>query len=581
MTEKENSLPYKIASSELKRFLDRISYPILKQFIKSPFFTSVRLFPISEPDEQKEILQIWYTLSISEAPDKEKWNELTDIFYGYNSEFTEMQDTNLTPSARDHLNLMQIEGFSSWDFNTFELMQSASYGISKEIQEDAPKALQTNFIFEEIGDDEFQKFDHEEKIKYLISKFANINQIKNINYKLIDNKDTIFSLLNQNDQLSTKLIFYILNFFSLPNEDEFNPLSKNFKPNQNFAYRDSRKLIIFVQDIIDYFLGMYGIEKKKYDENKNLENNVHQTIIDFTNFKENDFLLIKKLIVKFLDSFDIKGIDPTKIELTDYLIMLSNNNLKIFKSIKKSFMMHFNELESFGGPDTDFENTSNPNIQSMIEFVERILEDPDSSYNNENDLNPVKSLIIKDPKNLNHIKEVLTEYGYGLQYLDNQIKEDKNFITDICKELNSLEGISEAFSNDKEIMRESIKKNFRNIEFLGVNLKNNKKFIYEQIDTHIQQQENENFPNYDFWILDRLDNSIRNDGKIVLRMLEYDEFLSGYAIGDELKKNKDFLLSALKTIAGPNLISSLIEELEKHPDCLKKAKELDPGFFDL
>ena len=91
MTDEKQKLPFRIAEAELKRFLDRKSFPILKENLKdNKFNTSVRLEHISIKEEDKELLQIWYSIKvIIDNLDKNKkddsgitWDQITDIFYG-------------------------------------------------------------------------------------------------------------------------------------------------------------------------------------------------------------------------------------------------------------------------------------------------------------------------------------------------------------------------------------------------------------------------------------------------------------------------------------------------------------------
>ena len=127
------------------------------------------------------------------------------------------------------------------------------------------------------------------------------------------------------------------------------------------------------------------LELKKF----NKENYIHQSAV---------------LISKTLDIFGIKKIDPKKIvenfnktkndetmyindtvfttNLTISSLCLSHNILT--KSVVKSFAVHFNVLSVFGEDDNYFLNHYSPDFKMALDFVEEILDDPGSSYNQNN-----------------------------------------------------------------------------------------------------------------------------------------------------------------------------------------------------
>ena len=125
------------------------------------------------------------------------------------------------------------------------------------------------------------------------------------------------------------------------------------------------------------------LELKKF----NKENYIHQSAV---------------LISKTLDIFGIKKIDPKKIvedfnktkndetmyindtafttNLTISSLCLGHNVLT--KSVIKSFAVHFNVLSVFGEDENHFLNHYSPDFKIALDFVEEILDDPGSSYNN-------------------------------------------------------------------------------------------------------------------------------------------------------------------------------------------------------
>ena len=132
---REIPIAFKIAATEVKRVLDRIFNPILKENLKDlKFSTLVDLEHESLPDENKELLRIWYSLEVEgEFNDKKEWDKITDIFYGYDEKYPNLKDTKIVPVARDYLNMMDIEGYNNWDYTTFEIRQSATAGTATKI----------------------------------------------------------------------------------------------------------------------------------------------------------------------------------------------------------------------------------------------------------------------------------------------------------------------------------------------------------------------------------------------------------------------------------------------------------------
>ena len=130
------------------------------------------------------------------------------------------------------------------------------------------------------------------------------------------------------------------------------------------------------------------LELKKF----NKENYIHQSAV---------------LISKTLDFFGIKKIDPKKIveefnntknDETMYIndrILTTNLTISslclrhkvITKSVIKSFAIHFDTLGVIGEDDNHFLNHYSPDFKMALDFVEEILNDPESSYNNKEENN--------------------------------------------------------------------------------------------------------------------------------------------------------------------------------------------------
>ena len=564
----EKSLPFKIAAVELKRYLDRVANPILKKIIEnSSFNTAVILHHISQPNENKELLQIWYQLELKESPGQEIWNQITDVFYGYDPNYPEMDQNNLVPKARDYLNTFKLDGFNNWDFTTFEIRQGAKAGFSTSGRLlPIPEALNIEtFTFEELNQDQIMNLSHEKMIKYLIASYAKNNNVPIPDPNKINNSDLLYSLFNENDQITLGLLSYISNFFGIPDHEDFNPLSDNYKPSENFSFRNTRKAILFVQDCIDFYEGMYGFSERFRNAEADETIYENQKIIDFGNYKENENYQVKLLISRFLKEFEVECLPPDKIQTTDKLIMLTKYDRTTALSIRKSFMMHFDCLY-MDGLDTDLENQTNPDVQSLIDFVEIILEDSGSSYNEKNNLDPLKSVLETKSNDKEFVKNEIIKANYGIKFINEELKKDKNFILEILNnsKASDIEEIDEVLRDDKEVMRAAFKNHFDFglIEFLGPKLKKDREFFISLLKNYFEK-EGETFFQYPF---DQFDEAFRDDKEIILIMLNaVNSFYESELLGPSLKKDLDIASKIISKSGG---------QIQYFDDAIKKNKEI-------
>jgi hypothetical protein len=552
--EREIPLPFKIASTELKRALDRIFYPILKKYLKdNEIRTLVDLQHISLPDEGKELLRIWYRLRLKDYPENDKkiWNKITDVFYGYDENHSELKDTNIVPIARDYLNTMEINGYNNWDYTAFEIRQDASTGFkAKGIWDQGmlskPDAID-GFQFQKIEKNELLNLPHEDLIKNLISMYASDNNLSIPNPKKIKNEDVIFSLLSHKDDLTLGLIKFISNFFGTPDHDDYNPLSEKYGPSVNFCFRDNRKAVIFVQDIVDFYRGMYGF-KNRITENLIKDSDLKQEkIIDLSNYETE----VKNLISKMLHVSKIKDVDPKKIKLTDNIIMLANNDRIAAWSVIKSIMAHFNVIGMSGGLKTDFFNQTNPTVEDAIDFAREILEDSGSSYNEKHDLNIIKSELNDQNDNEELVKTVLKKHHYGIEYISERLRKNKNFIMELIKSGvaiydNDIIVLGDNLKDDQELMEQILQKNPRCLKHISVNLQKNKTFLKKILEKYFQ---NTDYPSdVEFY---NIDENLRDDKEIVNLILNnfIDKnyfFYDTKLLGPNLKKDKEITKKVLK-----------------------------------
>lgn len=555
---REIPLGFKIAATEVKRVLDRIFNPILKENLKDlKFSTLVDLEHESLPDENKELLRIWYSLEVQgEFNDKKEWDKITDIFYGYDEKYPNLKDSNIVPVARDYLNMMDIEGYNNWDYTTFEIRQSATAGTASKIalskfdaaNEMLPKADALDFSeYNKIEKDELLKLSHEDLIKNLISLYASEKKLPIPNPKKIKNTDVVFSLLSHNDEITIGLVKFISNFFGVPDHDDYNPLSEKYGPSINFCFRENRKAVIFVQDYIDFYEGMYGF-KDRITENVFKDSDLKQEkIIDLDNYETE----VKYLICKLLHALKIKNVDPKKLKMTDNIIMLANYNRTTAWSTIKSILAHFDVIGMSGGLPTDFMNQTNPTVEDAIDFAKWILEDSGSSYNEKHDLNIVKSELKNKNDNEDHAKIVLKKHGYGIKYISDRLRKNKNFIIELLKldtfyiDEEDMQSIDDSLKDDKEVVELVLTKNFALYKSISSNLKKDKVFFKKVLKTHFEKEQ---FPSLTF---DDLDESLRNDKEIVINILnglieKNSYFYDSHSLGSNLKKDKEIAKKVLQ-----------------------------------
>lgn len=601
--EREIPLPFKIASTELKRALDRIFYPILKKYLKdNEIRTLVDLQHISLPDEGKELLRIWYRLRLKDYPENDKkiWNKITDIFYGYDENHSELKDTNIGPIARDYLNSMEINGYNNWDYTAFEIRQDASTGFKAKGIWDQGMLSKPDAIdgsqFQKIEKNELLNLPHEDLIKNLISMYASDNNLSIPNPKKIKNEDVIFSLLSHKDDLTLGLIKFISNFFGTPDHDDYNPLSEKYGPSVNFCFRDNRKAVIFVQDIIDFYRGMYGF-KNRITENLIKDSDLKQEkIIDLNNYETE----VKNLITKILHVSKIKDIDPKKIKLTDNIIMLANNDRIAAWSVIKSIMAHFDVIGMSGGLKTDFFNQTNPTVEDAIDFAREVLEDSGSSYNEKHDLNIVKSELNDQNDNEELVKTVLKKHNFGIEYISERLRKNKSFIMELIKSGvaiydNDIIVLGDNLKDDQELMEQILQKNPRHLKHISVNLQKNKTFLKKTLEKYFQ---NTDFPSdVDFQYIDE---NLRDDKEFVNLILnnfidKNYHFYDTKLLGPNLKKDKEIAKKVLKLSGGiryfdeniindKDLVISVLKQdvsnykyigakIKSDPEILKIAKE--------
>ena len=310
---------------------------------------------------------------------------------------------------------------------------------------------------------------------------------------------------------------------------------------------ENRKAVIFVQDYIDFYEGMYGF-KDRITENVLKEGDLKQEkIIDLDNYETE----VKYLICKLLHALKIKNVDPKKIKMTDNIIMLANYNRTIAWSTIKSIMLHFDVIGMSGGPPTDFYNQTNPTVEDAIDFARMILEDSGSSYNEKHDLNIVKSELKNKNDNEDQAKEVLKKHACGIKYVSDRLRKNKNFIIELLKldtfyiDDEDMQSIGDSLKDDKEVMELILTKNFALYKNISSNLKKDKVFFKKVLKTHFEKAQ---FPSLTF---DDLDESLRNDKEIVINILnglieKNGYFYDSHSLGSNLKKDKEIAKKVLQ-----------------------------------
>ena len=112
--------------------------------------------------------------------------------------------------------------------------------------------------------------------------------------------------------------------------------------------------------------------------------------LELPNFKSsNSKLDVCTLLCMLFEAYGIYGYDPEKfselpemdLELLD-LETLALGNSSLLKSIKQSFCLHFNVINTITlGEHESFQEIPVPTLADAIRFVEEILNDPEASFN--------------------------------------------------------------------------------------------------------------------------------------------------------------------------------------------------------
>ncbi len=228
-------------------------------------------------------------------------------------------------------------------------------------------------------DGNFEAFDHADKSLYEDKDFIKSLMINEKGGNVLDSLSRSKAKLAEDKEI-INLAFEKSDNFGLTGGAWWQDRSLEWiKTNQDIVEKFvKKKLANLVNDKSD-------LELKKF----NKENYIHQSAV---------------LISKTLDIFGIKKIDPKKIvenfnktkndetmyindtafttNLTISSLCLSHNILT--KSVVKSFAAHFNVLSVFDGDDNYFLNHYSPDFKMALDFVEEILDDPGSSYNQNN-----------------------------------------------------------------------------------------------------------------------------------------------------------------------------------------------------
>ena len=237
--------------------------------------------------------------------------------------------------------------------------------------------------------------------------------------------------------------------------------------------------------------------------------------------------------------------------MTDNIIMLANYNRTTAWSTIKSIMAHFDIFGMSGGPPTDFHNQTNPTVEDAIDFAKFILEDSGSRYNEKHDLNIVKSELKNKNDNEDHAKEVLKKHAYGIKYISDRLKKNKNFIIELLKldtfyvDEEDMQSIGDSLKDDKEVMELVLTKNFALYKTISSNLKKDKVFFKKVLKTHFEKAQFPSLPFAD------LDESFRNDKAIVINILnglieKNSYFHDSHSLGSNLKKDKEIAKKILQ-----------------------------------
>ena len=116
--------------------------------------------------------------------------------------------------------------------------------------------------------------------------------------------------------------------------------------------------------------------------------------LELPDFKNGDVKLqVCTLLCMFFEAFGVDRYDPLKLSeldemekmLLDFSTLLFGN-AKLLNSVRQSFCLHFNVMNTVSlGNDESFQEMSNPSLADAIYFVEEVLDDPEASFNHNDD----------------------------------------------------------------------------------------------------------------------------------------------------------------------------------------------------
>lgn len=349
---------------------------------------------------------------------------------------------------------------------------------------------------------------------------------------------------------------------------------------------DNEEFSSLAEEILQHHGGLEGlstIEKNTSIKTIKVDSDKIKDII--TKAKSSNFNKLVEILESKLDSkgnypdFVFKSIKKEKQESAtidtnsiNNIIERINNNQKIdFKKLDEKFKDNKELVIKF--------IESNPNLvgKNIIKNASDRLKDDED----------VVSLAV-----INH--------ATGFQYASNRLKNDKNFVKETIKKidsylknkykdvqnldpefikytenliiLNILKNVSEELKNDKEILLSAISITPEAIKEAGKELKNNRDFILEaiKIDSFVLYYVSSKFQNDKELVLEAVkqksyvlvtaSNKLKNDKEVVLEAVKQNGYALSYA-SEELKNDREVVMEAIKNDSGA--IDYASEELQK------------------
>ena len=170
--------------------------------------------------------------------------------------------------------------------------------------------------------------------------------------------------------------------------------------------------------------------------------------------------------------------------------------------------------------------------------------------------------MINENSSRDEVLAALTEDGYALEFVSEDLKADKEVVLEAVREEGSaFQFALDDLRKDKEFVLEAVRQNGRALEFASEDLRVDKGFVLEAVKQT-------------GWALRYASEDLREDKKVVLAAVFQHGLALRYALGD-LRADKEVVLTAVKQHGRSLMFAS--GDLRHHPLLKSIAEETKRG----